>query len=196
MTFGPTSAFEPAMALFAERFSLAFRPFGVTNASPAAGDDDLRGDSFRAAARAHNDLDIRLYRSAMELFEQRVASYTDALLGLPLADGRLEWSLRGCADGALVLRQGALAAKLGGWVLVDGRAADAVLVRSDAGTTAAFSRVVSEAPLRLTRNVENRYAGISATVPVSASADSIVLIGFDRTRGVRAEQRIALVRSG
>ena len=60
LAFGLTEQFDTSMALFAERFGLDLPDFGVTNAAPEKGDDDLRSQEFRDAARVYNDRDIEL----------------------------------------------------------------------------------------------------------------------------------------
>ena len=169
LAFGLTERFNDSITLFAERYDLEVPRFGIRNASPSDGDEDLRTDAFRAAALAANDLDVRLYRHATDLFASRVNSYVDGLLGLSLVDGRFQGALD--ADGRLVrdglpLEAGADSVELSGFGLVDGHAPDAVLACTGGRTTPLCSKVFRTRVARRTHDVSNLHVGFLGTVEI------------------------------
>ena len=89
VTFGLTEQFPISMALMAERFGLRLPRFGVSNASPADGDADLRSDEFREVAAEYNQLDLQLYDHARSVFQTRQTHYVDALRSMSLQPGQL-----------------------------------------------------------------------------------------------------------
>jgi hypothetical protein len=197
LAFGLTEQFEASMALFAERFELDLPDFGVTNTMPALGDEDLRSDGFRAAARTHNQCDEKVYAYACKLFRCRVTDYVERLLALPLDDGRIEYVLHAGAKrvaDAIVVRPSTRSVKLRGYVLVDGFRADAVLIRVGEQTTPLACRVVSMGAANRSREVVNRYAGVRGTIELPGSASQLELIAFDRVRGRRSQTTIEVAR--
>jgi hypothetical protein len=197
LAFGLTEQFDTSMALFAERFGLDLPDFGVTNAAPEKGDDDLRSQEFRDAARVYNDRDVELYRYACDLFARRVAEYAQRLLALPMDEGRIEYVLHAGTKrvgDAFVVRRGQQSTKVRGYVLIDGLRADAVLVRVGDQTTPLACRVASMSAAIKSHEAVNRHAGVRGKVALPRSARQLELIAFDRTRGLRAQATIKIRR--
>lgn len=195
MAFGLTESFDHSVCLLAERFALELPRFGVTNASPATGDDDLRTEDFRAEARTRNDFDAQLHRHATSVLATRVEHYVSSLLDLSLDEGSLECSLRShrreLGEG-VSLRRGDTSLPVRGWALIDGRPADAVLVRTADTVTPLCCRVFAPRAARPTRSVANRHSGIVGTVPLPANTETVDVIAFDRARQRRAEKRFEI----
>ncbi len=198
LSFGLTESFQLSMCLLAERFALDLPRFGVRGASPERGDDDLRTEEFRAEALVRNDFDAELYRYATDLFQERVERYITALLELPLGEARLDWFLRSQVREVrevVYRRRRAKSAPLRGWVLVDGRPADAVLVRTASGVTPLCCRIASSNASRRTSSVANRNAGVVGRVRLPKGTQSLDVIAIDRTRGLRAERTFEVRRT-
>lgn len=198
MAFGLTEEFELSTALFAERWALALPRLTRMNASGASGDDDLRSDEFRAAAREHNLLDLRLHEYARTVFGRRVDEYVENLLAMPLDDGRLDLVLEtpgSRADEVLAVPKGAKTTlDLGGWALVDDRPADAVLVRAGTRTIPLCCRVFSPEAARLARDSGRRFAGVMGRVPISEDTETVEVTAIDRTAMRRAQRTIDVCR--
>ena len=199
LPFGLTDRFDTSVSLFAERYELALPRFPNVNPSPEAGDPDLRSEEFRAAALAFNDLDVRLYQHAADLFERRVNRYVEMLMNLSLDEGCLEGSARPGPPGrptdkVLPLEPGAATFTFDGWALVDGHPPDAVLARIGGLTTPLCCRVSLRGVAIRTRNISNRYSGYIGTVDIPPDAETLELIAFDRARGRSARHSFRLAR--
>ena len=194
MAFGLTEAFDESMCLLAERFALELPQFGVEGASPATGDDDLRGDDFRAEARQRNGLDLELHRYATSLFAARRQRYAESVLREDGDDAPLELRLNtpdGRADEVITVSADTPSIELRGWMTVGGAAPDAVLARTSAGVTPLCCRLDSSAALRVTGSFHARTAGVRGRVAVTAP-DVLEIIAVDRTRGVQARRSFAV----
>jgi len=198
LAFGLTAEFEISTALFAERFDFDVPRFGTTNASASSGDRDLLSDDFRAAACAHNTIDVQLYDYAERLFERRVRHYVDTLLSLSLDQSPLVAALssgsRHVGD-VLTIGPTVTHADLIGWILVDDHPADAVLVRAGEETTPLCCRVFSAAAARHSRKAASRFAGVVGRVALPADIRAIELIAVDRTRQRRALRTVEVHRT-
>lgn len=193
MAFGLTEDFDVSIALFAERMGLRIERYGVTNNSSDRGDRDLRGAAFRDAAERHNDLDQELYDYAVERFRARVATYVDAMLGLDFAETRLECELFSNGnpiDEIVRVPADRPTIRVAGWILVDGRPADAVIARYGAVTVPVAARIARPDAARRFRDPRNRHAGIFAHISLPSEADSLELIAFDRVRRLRASYEV------
>jgi hypothetical protein len=183
----------------AERFGLRLPRFGVSNASPADGDADLRSDEFREVAVEHNQLDLQLYEHALSVFRSRQARYVDMLRGMSLQSGQLSGELnfarRSILD-AISLPQRRAEVSLHGWLLVDGRPADAVLVDGGEGWVPLMARRSSTHAAWTTRSPAYLYAGVSGQVLVPPQAVELTVEAYDRTEGRRASRTIPIHRRG
>lgn len=193
IAFGLTEDVDTAVALLVERFGFAFPRFDVANAARGLQDDDLCNEEFEAVARRRNEMDERLYAFAADLMRTRVRSYAETLLALP-ADGaeltcRLRFRGRYVED-HLEVPANDPRGRLSGWVLVDGRAPDAVLMRMGEHVIPLATGVERDDAARLTRDLHNRRAGVLRAIELPPDSGSIELIAIDRTRQVRAEKRI------
>ena len=197
LTFGITEAFDASMALVVDRFDLRIPRFGVVNAAKGTGDDDLRSDEFRAMALGRNDLDCRLYEYAERTLRSRVSSFSKTLLSQPANDAVLTCGVRfggrPVSDGTRIPSE-EVCATLEGWALIEGRAADAVLVRVGEQVTPLVPGVEREDVARSTRDLRSRHAGFAGTVTVPPDAQALALIAFDRRRCLRGERVFELVR--
>ena len=189
LAFGLTEALDATIALLSERFGFGAAPFGVSNAAAPTGDTDLRSEAFRTAAAAHNRFDRRLFDHARESFAARCEHLTATLLGLPLADaaasGALRYLRREATDAVRRPKAG-VRGRLSGWILVDGRAPDAVVVRAGDSVVPAVPRLHRDEGARLTGRASDRRAGFAATLALPADATTVEVIAFDRARGRRA----------
>lgn len=194
--FAPTEAFDAGLALVAERFGFGATTFGVRNAAAPTGDDDLRSAAFRAAAVAHNDFDRRLFEHAGRLFAERCDRFTRTLLDAPLdpgpAVGAARYLRRPLTD-TVVRPAPGVRGRISGWMLVDGHAPDAVIVRVGETVTPVVSRVHRDEAARATGRIANRRAGFIGTVTIPADADRVEVIGVDRERGRRATLAFTVV---
>ena len=95
----------------------------------------------------------------------------------------------------IALPIGETSGRLSGWILVDGRAADAVLVRAGERLTPVAPAVERDDAARLTRDISNRFAGFLGTVAIPADARALEIIAFDRARGRRAAHRLEITRT-
>ena len=199
LAFGVTEAFDTSVALFVERFRLRVPKFDIRNAAWATGDDDLQSAEFRAAARRNNELDVELYNYASTLLNSRVQRFTGNLLGLDAHDaaaacGALRFRGRP-VENHIALPIGETSGRLSGWILVDGRAADAVLVRAGERLTPVAPAVERDDAARLTQDIGNRFAGFLGTIAIPADARALEIIAFDRARGRRAAHRLEITRT-
>jgi hypothetical protein len=194
---GLTERFEASLLLFAERFGLELPRFGVSNASPATGDDDLRSAAFREVAADRNALDLALHQHVARSFDQRVARYVELLRAMDLRGtaptGQLRRKKTSIWDG-LPLRRDIGEVPLSGWLLVDGRPADAVLAEAGAGWVPLLARRFATAAAGHAGTPDALYAGLSGTVPVAPDARELVVEAYDRRAGVRATHRIPIRR--
>jgi hypothetical protein len=198
LAFGLTDAFDSSVSLFMERLRIGVPKLEVANRSHGKHDDDLLSDDFRAAAREHNDLDEQLYDYAETLWRSRLASFTTSLLALPADDVSLtcglQFQLQQVESSIRLPFEPVSAARFSGWVLVDGRAADAALLRIGAEVIPLIPRIERSDAGRQTEDLHNRNAGVQATITIPADARSIELIAFDRSRNRRAVREIDITR--
>jgi len=181
-----------------ERLGFGIPKFDVANVSRGAHDDDLLSDEFRAAARVHNDLDRELYDHAARLLRERVAAFADALLATPADPRTLDGVVRfkrQRIEGEMRLPGASVAAaRLSGWLLIDGRPADAAFVRVGDDVIPLVPRIERSDAARGTHDIHNRTAGVIGTLRVPPAAQRLELFAFDRARGLRAERTIEIVR--
>jgi hypothetical protein len=193
--FGLTDQFNTSVTLLAERFGLRLPRFGVSNASPEHGDDDLRSKEFREMLFERNDLDRRLYDHARDLFAQRVAQYVDSLRSMSLdtavPTGRFLSGKREVWD-TVTRPKSATSISLRGWMLVDGRPPDAVLAEAGAGWVPLLSRQVASDASWSTRTAVNLYAGLQGTVPLAPDAKELTVEAYDRIAGVKATRTVPI----
>jgi hypothetical protein len=193
--FGLTEDYETSVVLLAERFGLRLPKFGVSNASAEHGDDDLRSPDFRALLLERNHLDRQLYEHARTLFAQRIAQYVDSLRAMSLDTGGVTGRLlsgkhRGWEE--VTRKKADTAISLRGWLLVDGRPADAVLAEAGAGWVPLLSRQVNSDASWSTRTAVNLYAGMQGTVPVAPDAQTLTVEAYDRIAGVKATKTVPI----
>jgi hypothetical protein len=198
MAFGLTEAFDSSLALMLVRLRLGVPEFGIVNAASEAHDDDLLSEDFRAAAREHNEVDAQLYEYATSMLQSRMATYAESLLALPAEASTLTCELR--VRGQRIERGWQLpiaeapTARCSGWVLVDGRPADAVLARVEGRVIPFVPRVERSEPARATREIDNAHSGVVATLSIPPRARSLEIIAFDRKRNLRACREIEITR--
>lgn len=189
MAFGSTEDLDLAVALGSERFRFGAVRFGVTNAAAPTGDDDLRSAAFRTAAEAHNRFDVRLRAHADRVLAERVERFTTTLLDLPLAEAGATGAvrfLRRDLVGPIRRPAPGVRGRISGWVLVDGHAPDAVLVRAGDRVVPLVPRVHRDEAARSTGRIADRRAGFVGTLGIPPEATTVELIAFDRARGRRA----------
>jgi hypothetical protein len=195
---GLTEEFSTSLVLLAERFGFRLPEFGVTNASRRFGDRNLRSTAFRELAAEHNQLDQELYAHARAVFEGRAREYVERLRSMSLETGQASGTLEagGTPAGDVVaLPSSATEVRLEGWLLVDGRPADAVIARAgDGAWVPLLSRQVCNPAAWATRAPENLYSGVSGTIPMAAGAAVMSIEAFDRTEGRRATRTVELRR--
>jgi hypothetical protein len=198
LAFGLTETFDSSVALFIERFGLGVPRQEIANVSHGKQDDDLRSDDFRAAAREHNDLDQQLYDYAATLWRSRVATFTTALLAMPADDASLTCGLRfrrRPVESSIELPvEPVPPSRFSGWVLIDGRPADAALLRVGQQVIPLIPRIERNDAGRQTEDLHNRNAGVAAAITIPADARSVELIAFDRNRNLRAVREIEVSR--
>lgn len=198
LAFGIAESFDSSMALLMERLRFGIPRFDVVNVSRGAHDDDLLSDEFRAAATAHNDVDRRLYDYASGRLRERIDDYARALLYTPAEQAPLRCRLRfrrQVVEHRITLpTDGVSAARISGWVLLDGRPADAVLLFVGNQVTPLVPRVERSDAARGTHNLHNRTAGVLGTLRVPADATEIELVAIDRSRGLRSRRTLEVVR--
>jgi hypothetical protein len=193
--FGLTDDYQTSVMLLSERFGLRLPKFGVSNASAEHGDDDLRSPEFRALLLERNNFDRQLLEHARTLFEQRVAQYVDTLREMSLAPGTPTGRLlSGKAQGwdEVTRKKSATTISLRGWLLVDGRPADAVLAEAGAGWVPLLSRQVNSDASWSTRTAVNLYAGMQGEVPVAPDAKTLTVEAYDRIAGVKATKTVPI----
>ena len=197
LTFGVTNRFDASLALIGSRFGLDSPHTQVAHRLPDRGDEDLRGEEFRAAVRRRNELDEKLYRYAAELFDRRVDRYATCLLSMSLDDAPLACRLKSegrWSTEVVTVPADSTRATLSGWALLDGRAADAVLVRVVTQATPLLARLPSLHAERHGRSITAHLAGVAGTIEIPAEATHLDVIGFDRRRGRRGERRFTIER--
>lgn len=187
IAFSTTERFESGLALIVERFDLELGDVRRTNASPPDGDRDLRSEAFRAAAAAHNPFDAELHARAVRLLEERTAAFSDAVLHAGLPEGRPHLWLRvGAETAAGAVRVPADRRRIGvrGWITIDGRPADAVVVRCGSMVTPMIARTFNKEAGRSTRSAANLRAGFQGRIPLPRDADHLEVIAMARRHGV------------
>ncbi len=198
LAFGVTEQFDTSMALLMERLAFGIPKFDVANVSRGTHDDDLLSTEFRAAAREHNDLDRQLYDHAIPLLRGRVVAFAERLLATPATESQVDGILRfrrQRVEQELRLPPGGVsAARFSGWLLLDGRPADAAFVRVGDDIIPLVPRIERSDAARGTHDVHNRTAGVAGTLRVPPDARQIELLAFDRTRELRAHRTIEIVR--
>ena len=198
LAFGLTEVFDSSTALFMERFRLGIPKFDVANVSRGEHDDDLLSEEFRTAARERNDMDQQLYNHAEGLLRSRIAAFVDSLLALPAGDaaltsGGLRYRSTPIED-HIRIPATEVSARFSGWVLLDGHAADAALVRVGERVVPLVPRIERDDAARRTHDIDCRNAGVVGTVTIPTDARSLELIAFDRARGVRGSQVLEITR--
>jgi len=198
LAFGVAESFDSSVALLMERLRFGIPKFDVVNVSRGREDDDLLSDDFRAAATRHNDVDRRLYEYATGLLRERIDDFARALLYTPAEQAPLRCRLRfrrQVVEHRITLpADGVAAARISGWVLLDGRPADAVLLFVGNKVTPLVPRVERSDAARGTHDLHNRTAGVLGTLRVPPDATSIELIAVDRSRGLRSRRTFEIVR--
>jgi hypothetical protein len=198
LAFGVTEQFDASMALLMERLAFGIPKFDVANISRGTSDDDLLSDEFRAAAHQHNDLDLQLYAHGCERLRTRVASYAEALLATPAdekpLDGVLRFRRQRIEQEIQLPGASVAAARLSGWLLIDGRPVDAAFVRVDDEVIPLVPRIERSDAARGTHDLHNRTAGVVGTLRVPPAATRLELFAFDRARALRAQRTIEIVR--
>jgi hypothetical protein len=200
LAFGVTEWFDSSMALLMERLRLVIPKFDVVNMSRGAHDDDLLSDDFAAAAARHNGVDRRLYDYATTRLRERIDDFARSLLYTPADQAPLRCLLRfrrQFVEHEIRLpADGVSAARISGWVLLDGRPADAVLLFVGNQVTPLVPRVERSDAARATHDLHNQTAGVLGTLRVPPDATEIELVAFDRTRGLRSRRTLRIVRYG
>jgi hypothetical protein len=198
LAFGIAESFDSSMALFMERFGFGIPKFDVVNVSRGAHDDDLLTDEFRAAATRHNDVDRQLYEYATELLRERIAQFTQTLIYMPGDRAPLQCRLRfrrqQVEQEIRLPADGVSAARISGWVLLDGRPADAALLVVGGQMTPLVPRIERSDVAQGTHDLHNRTAGVVGTLRVPPDATEIDLVVFDRTRHLRGRRTLEIVR--
>ena len=86
------------------------------------------------------------------------------------------------------------AARISGWVLLDGRPADAVLLFVGKQVIPLVPRIERSDAARGTHNLHNRTAGVLGTLRVPPDATEIHLVAVDRSRGLRSRRTLEVMR--
>ncbi len=89
---------------------------------------------------------------------------------------------------------GVAAARISGWVLLDGRPVDAALLRVGKQVIPLVPRIERSDAARGTHDLHNRTAGVVGTLRVPPDATEIELVAFDRRRGLRNRRTLEIVR--
>jgi hypothetical protein len=198
LAFGVAESFDSSMALLMERLGYGIPRFDTVNVSRGTQDDDLLSDEFRAIATRHNDLDRQLYDYATGLLQERIDRFVATLLYTPGDFAPLRFRLRfrrqHIEERIELPADGVAAARISGWILLDGRPADAALLRVGKQVIPLVPRIERSDAARGTHNLHNRTAGVLGTLRVPADATEIDLVAFDRTRGLRAKRTLEIVR--
>ena len=198
LAFGIAESFDSSMALLMERLRFGIPRFDVVNVSRGAHDDDLLSDEFRAAATRHNDVDRRLYEYATGVLGERIDDFARALLYTPADQAPLRLRLRfrrQVVEHQIHLpAEGVSAARISGWVLLDGRPADAVLLFVGKQVIPLVPRIERSDAARGTHNLHNRTAGVLGTLRVPPDATEIHLVAVDRSRGLRSRRTLEVMR--
>jgi hypothetical protein len=198
LAFGVAESFDSSMALLMERLGFGIPKFDVVNVSRGTHDDDLLTDEFRAVAARRNDLDRQLYDYASTLLQQRIDEFAAALLYTPGDHAALQCRLRfrrQYIDREIRLPADAVAAaRISGWVLLDGRPADAALLRVGKQVVPLVPRIERSDAARGTHDLHNRTAGVVGTLRVPPDVTEFDLVAFDRTRRLRGRRTLEIVR--
>jgi hypothetical protein len=198
LAFGVAESFDSSMALLMERLGYGIPKFDVANVSRGAHDDDLLSDDFRAAATLHNDVDRQLYDYANRLLQRRIDEFVAALLFTPGDHAALQCRLRfrrqHIEREIRLPADGVAAARISGWVLLDGRPVDAALLRVGKQVIPLVPRIERSDAARGTHDLHNRTAGVVGTLRVPPDATEIELVAFDRRRGLRNRRTLEIVR--
>jgi hypothetical protein len=198
LAFGIAESFDSSMALLMERLRFGIPKFDAVNVSRGAHDDDLLSGDFHATATRHNDVDRRLYDYAAGRLRERIDDFARALLYTPADQAALRCRLRfrrQVVEHQIRLPADSVAAaRISGWVLLDGRPADAVLLFVGNHVTPLVPRVERSDAARGTHTLHNRTAGVLGTLRVPPDATSIELVAVDRSRGLRSRRTLEIVR--
>ena len=198
LAFGIAESFDSSMALFMERLGFGIPKFDIVNVSRGTHDDDLLTDEFRAAATRHNDVDLQLYEYATARLRERIEQFAQTLIYTPGNHAALQCRLRfrrqHVEQQIRLPAEGVSAARISGWVLLDGRPADAALLVVDGQMTPLVPRIERSDAARGTHDLHNRTAGVIGTLRVPPDATEIDLIAFDRTRHLRGRRTLQIVR--
>jgi hypothetical protein len=198
LAFGIAESFDSSMALLMERLRLGIPKFDVANVSRGAHDDDLLSDDFRAAAIRYNDLDRRLYDHATRLLHERLDRFATTLLYTPAERApmrcRLRFRRQHVEHEIRLPAEGVSAARVSGWVLLDGRPADAVVLQVGRQAIPLVPRVERSDAARGTHDLHNRTAGVLGTLRIPPDATQIELLAYDRSRGLRSRRTLEIVR--
>jgi hypothetical protein len=198
LAFGVAEWFDSSMALFMERLGFGIPRFDTVNVSRGTHDDDLLSDDFRAAATRHNDLDQQLYDYATGLLQERIDQFVATLVYTPGDHAALQMRLRfrrqHIENEIKLPAESVAAARISGWVLLNGRPADAALLRVGADVIPLVPRIERSDAARGTHNLHNRTAGVVGTLRVPPDATEIELVAFDRSRGLRSRRTLEIVR--
>ena len=172
LAFGIAESFDSSMALFIERLRFGIPKFDIVNVSPrGTHDDDLLTDEFRAAATRHNDIDQQLYEYATELLRERIAHFVQTLIIYTPGDHaamqcRLRFRRQHVEQQIRLPADSVSAARISGWVLLDGRPADAALLVVGGEATPLVTRIERSDAARGTHDLHNRTAGVVGTLRV------------------------------
>jgi hypothetical protein len=198
LAFGVAESFDSSVALLMERLGFGIPKFDAVNVSRGTHDDDLLTDEFRAAATRHNDVDGQLYDYATGLLRERIEQFASALLYTAADRAPLQCRLRfrrqHIEQQIRLPAGGVSAARISGWVLLDGRPADAALLLVGGEMIPLVPRIERSDAARGTHDLHNRTAGVVGTLRVPPDASEIELIAFDRTRRLRGRRTLEIVR--
>ena len=200
LAFGVTEQFDSSMALLMERLGFGIPKFDVANVSRGTRDDDLQSDEFRAVAPpaqrsrspAVRPTGASCCGSASRASRARCSSTPADEKAL---DGILRFRRQRVEQEIRLPPASVAAARFSGWLLIDGRPADAAFVRVDDEVIPLVPRIERSDAARGTHNLHNRTAGVVGTLRIPPDARQIRARSRSTATGaLRAQRTIEIVR--